>query len=248
MTRVTLMDGRFLFIGHRGLREREVENTARGFQLAKDAGLDGIEMDVQLSRDKEIIVYHDYYAGRLTGLEGMIYDYDYQYLKEASIEGTEERIPLLSQVIERVRKFLYFIELKTLDDDFNEVNQGLVEKVVSLVKQFPHINEVLISFNINSINTVKRIDRNIKTGFLFDRESIERDKNINEEYLLSLETDYLLPSFDLSEIIHFHAMRNQGKKIIFWNVNDVSEAKRARSIGASGIISDYCLSIRGALR
>lgn len=67
-------------IGHRGASARAPENTAPAFDLALDVGADGLELDLQLSRDGEVVIYHDHKLGKLGLRSRHIRDYDWEKL------------------------------------------------------------------------------------------------------------------------------------------------------------------------
>lgn len=98
---------------HRGLHGHGVpENSLSAFGRAVDGGF-AIELDVQLSRDGQVIVFHDYTTDRMTGFKGKISELTYEELQNLSLADSEERIPLLSQVLELVDgKVPLLIELK----------------------------------------------------------------------------------------------------------------------------------------
>lgn len=85
---------------HRGLHGYGVpENSIRAFQLAKEAGY-GIELDVHLLADGNLAVIHDSLLLRTTGLSGRIEDLTTEQLKNCKLEGTDETIPTLQEVLE----------------------------------------------------------------------------------------------------------------------------------------------------
>ena len=88
---------------HRGLYDgKEIpENSMAAFSRACDAGV-GIELDVQLSRDGTVVVFHDYTLERMTGDPAMVNQTEIEDLKKLSLGGTEERIPTLAEVLKLV--------------------------------------------------------------------------------------------------------------------------------------------------
>ena len=89
---------------HRGLHTRDKhipENSLAAFKAAVDAGY-GIELDLQFSKDEQIVVFHDDTLNRVCKVNGRVDDYTLAELKEMSLCGTEERIPLFSEVLELV--------------------------------------------------------------------------------------------------------------------------------------------------
>ena len=98
---------------HRGLHGQGVpENSRAAFERAVEKGL-GIELDVQLSSDGQVVVFHDYTTDRMTGVKGKISEMTYDELTELNLGQTNEKIPLLSSVLEIVDgKVPILIELK----------------------------------------------------------------------------------------------------------------------------------------
>ena len=90
---------------HRGLHSRDKsvpENSIAAFRLAARAGY-GVELDVHLSRDGQVVVFHDDTLERVCGVSGQVEDYTFQELQQFRLCGTEERIPLLSDVLGVIR-------------------------------------------------------------------------------------------------------------------------------------------------
>ena len=97
-----------LFLGvyyaHRGFHDNHAgipENSLPAFLLAAEEGY-GIEMDVQLTKDERVVVFHDNTLKRVCGLDRMVNSMTYEELKGLSLLGTKERIPLFSEVLKAV--------------------------------------------------------------------------------------------------------------------------------------------------
>ena len=89
------------YFAHRGLYSRDgsvPENSIAAFKAATEAGY-GIELDIQLSKDDEIVVFHDEDLKRVCGKEGKVIDYTLSELKELRLLDTEEQIPTISEVL-----------------------------------------------------------------------------------------------------------------------------------------------------
>lgn len=87
---------------HRGLHNENVpENSLTAIKLAVEAGY-AVEMDVQLTRDGHVVVFHDNELKRMAGLDVKVRDCDLAQLKKARLFGTEETIPTLDEVLELV--------------------------------------------------------------------------------------------------------------------------------------------------
>ena len=104
---------------HRGLYEKDQsvpENSLPAFRRACDAGY-GIELDIQLSKDGRVVVFHDDYLNRACGFDGEPVRVDsltWDELKELRLFGTDERIPLFTEVLDLVAgRVPLIVELKT---------------------------------------------------------------------------------------------------------------------------------------
>lgn len=99
---MTPLKGRFY--AHRGLHDNASEapeNSMPAFKKAVEAGY-GIELDIQLTKDQQVVVFHDDLLQRVCGVEGKVSDYTYEQLQEFRLCKSEERIPLFTEVLKLV--------------------------------------------------------------------------------------------------------------------------------------------------
>lgn len=99
-----LADFEKYYIAHRGFHNNEEgcpENSLPAFRRAAKMGY-GIELDVQLTKDKRPVVFHDYDLKRAAGADRMVEDCTYEELKAYGLFGTKERIPMLEEVLSAV--------------------------------------------------------------------------------------------------------------------------------------------------
>lgn len=119
---------------HRGLHTEDKsvpENSLEAFRQARDAGY-GIELDVQLSKDGELVVFHDDTLDRVCGVEGRVDEKDFAELRELSLCGTEQRMPLLAEVLELINGSVpLIVELKN-----GKRNKELCEKSYELLSGY----------------------------------------------------------------------------------------------------------------
>ena len=101
------------YIAHRGLHGNGVpENSMKAFELAIEKGIP-IELDIRLSADGRLMVFHDKALKRMCGVKGKIYDYTYEQLSEMRLAGTDQCIPLFTDVLKFVGgRVPLLIELK----------------------------------------------------------------------------------------------------------------------------------------
>ena len=158
---------------HRGFSGKYPENTILAFQKAIEVGIDGIELDVQLTSDGEVVIIHDEKVDRTTNGEGLVVSYTLEELKklDASYIYTGKMgfnpIPTLREYFELVKDepLVTNIELKTGINEY----PGLEEKVYALIKEYHLEDRIIISsFNHYSVLRMKEIAPELVYGFLSD--------------------------------------------------------------------------------
>ena len=158
---------------HRGCCMAYPENTLQAFEAAaKLDGITGIETDVQLSKDGEVVVFHDEHTGRVTDGTRNIQDYTLKELKALhiqSVNGTTTTIPTLREMLELLKPYcesnglLINIELKTSIVRY----PGIEQKVLDIVREFGLEKYIVYSsFLAESIKIIKEILPSAKTGML----------------------------------------------------------------------------------
>ena len=158
-------------IAHRGFSEWYPENTMLAFEQAVLAGADGIELDVQFSRDGELVIMHDETLDRTTNGTGWVKDATLAELKELEAPGRFGgqygacRIPTLEEYFSLAKEsgILTNIELKTGVFEY----EGIEEAVDRLIRKYGLQERVIISsFNHFSVKRMQAIDPELKYGFL----------------------------------------------------------------------------------
>ena len=119
---------------HRGLHSKDKsipENSISAFKLAVEKGY-GIELDVILSKDGEVMVFHDDTLNRVCGISGKFEDYTLYELREMKLCNSNEKIPMLHEVLEIVNgKVPIIIEIKS-----GNRNKELCEKVLKCIREY----------------------------------------------------------------------------------------------------------------
>ncbi len=156
-----------LIFGHRGMSAHAPENTLAAFNMAFNAGADGIELDVQLTADDEVIVFQDRSLRRITGLRENVDELSLEKIKTLdagkhfSTDFIGEPIPTLREVFE-----LTAID-KMINIELKGSNINLVDRVISLIKEFDNSSQLILSsFNSKFLKRVKFQNPEIKIGLL----------------------------------------------------------------------------------
>ncbi len=164
-------NGRPLLVGHRGAMDVAPENTMPAFEAGLAGGADILELDVQLTADKQVILFHDTDLHAKTGVHGKICEYTADYLQtldvgsyfDSQYAGT--KMPLLDELLHWAKgRVPLMIELKhgpVFDPELDE-------KTVRLIEKHEMVDEVVvISFDQFALQRVKQLNPNISTSFIF---------------------------------------------------------------------------------
>ena len=162
-------------IAHRGVfnNKNYPENSLKAFEKALSLDFP-IELDVQLTKDNILIVFHDSNLKRMTGIDKNVCDSTYQEIKELFLLDTKEKIPALKEVLDLVQnKVLLDIEIK---------NTKKIEKICTiLMKELEgYHNFILKSFNPKIVRYLKTNYPDTEVGYLIDEA-----KNKHNSFLAS---------------------------------------------------------------
>jgi len=219
---------------HRGFSSKAPENTEPAFREALEIGADFIELDVQLSSDGKVVVFHDKSLSRITGINENVENKTYSELMELdtgkwfSDEFSGTPIMMLDEVLERFgNKINLNIEIKKTGSE-----QITAIKAVELIEKYGCEDSCCItSFSYNALRTVKRENSDIKTGLIANIMTYAGYSSLHDIDALSLNKKFV--SQNLINSIHL-----SGKRVFVWTVNDKSEAERFIAMGVDNIITD----------
>lgn len=224
---------------HRGLHNEErAENSMSAFKAAVDGGW-GIELDIRLSKDGRLVVFHDDTLDRVCGREGKVVDFTAEELATFKLNGTEDGIPLFSDVLALVDgKVPLLVEIKE-DPGNNAVSLAACEMLKGYNGEF-----IVESFNPLSLKTVKENAPEFVRGILSQR-YYEYEQYRKPLYfaLQSLLTNCLCrPAFIAYDHKHAKSFALRFVRGFFdiptlaWTVRSPEEEIIARKNGFDGII------------
>jgi len=223
------------------------ENTLAAFLLALQAGADGIELDVMLSRDKELVVIHDSTVDRTTDGTGKVSDLPLSALRELDAgarfgeEFRGEKLPTLAEVFETVGgKMRINVELKNYAQPLDD----LTSRVIALTERFHLADSVLLSsFNPINLSKARRQNPKIRRGLLVspgDRLMLGAGGRLFPYHALHPYYEDVTPEMAAD-------LRVRGKQLNTWTVDDPQALLRLHSIGVDGIISNNPAAARAVL-
>lgn len=152
-----------VYYAHRGLHDNATqapENSMAAFRKAVEAGY-GIEMDVQLTKDRIPVVFHDFTLERVCGQKGKVCEYTYEELQQFHLYDSEQTIPLFEDVLNLVAgQVPLIVELKI---EFTDL--GVCEKADELLRKYDGLY-CMESFNPLGVFWYRRHHRSIVRGQL----------------------------------------------------------------------------------
>ncbi|SDM13962.1 glycerophosphodiester phosphodiesterase [Bacillus sp. OK048] len=220
---------------HRGYSAVFAENTMSAFVAAEKAGADGIELDVQVTKDGEVVVIHDEKVDRTTTGNGFVKDLTFKEIRmfNANKKGEKkEPIPSLIEVLEwmKTNQLICNIELKNGILPY----EGMEEKVIKLVREYDLSDRIVISsFNHYSIVLSYRMAPEIETAPLFNERIY-----MPWVYAQSIRAQGIHPKFSsITEEIIKESMKN-GISVRPYTVNKDADIAKLLKINCSALITD----------
>lgn len=214
-----------LKIGHRGAKGYEPENTLGSFQKAIELQVDGIELDVHLSSDNQLVVIHDTTIDRTTAGTGFVNNY-------SAAELQKYQIPTLSDVFDLVDKKCWInIELK---------RKGTAKPVVELIekyireKNWNYDQFIISSFEWEFLKEVAALNPNIPIGVL-----TETDVDAAITFAQKIKAKAIHPDFTLLTQDNTATMQKLGFLVFPWTVNEWDDIQKIKTYQVNGIITDF---------
>lgn len=254
-----------LNFGHRGFAGQYPENTILSFQKAIEAEADVLEMDVHLTSDNELVVFHDDTLERMTSGSGKVKEKSLIEIKKVNVGGefmldengkksfpfknAELKVPLLSEVFSEFPHCRFNIDIK-------QHEKKVSEALLGLIKDFKLEEKVLVaSDDYETIRYFRNISKGeIATGasyrevgsFIF-RKSINRlDRfHIEADAFQIPEKYYGIRILTENLIIEAH---KKNIAVHLWTVNEVADMERLIGWGVDGIMTDFPVRLNTILR
>ena len=224
---------------HRGGAWKAPENTISALQYTIDSGADYAEIDVQETKDGELILLHDDSLKRTAGVKKNVWDMTLKQVEKLDAGASfhkkfrGEKIPEFTEALKFCKGRLDLnIEIK-----YNGKNKGIVNKVVRAIKE-NHFEDhcVVTSMNYQFLKQIKKIAPEIRTGYIMTM-TYGGVQGMEAADFFSVKHTYVDEKF----VTQAHAF---GKEVHVWTVNYKGDAKRMLDIGADNIITDDPIMVR----
>jgi len=238
-----------LIVAHRGASRDAPENTIPAFQLAWEQGADAIEGDFHLSKDGEIVCFHDADTKRVAGTQLVVRQSTLAELKQQDVGATHgvafngTRIPTIAEVFATIPQGKkIFIEVKCgaeiIPTLLNEIDQsGLTQEQI-----------VVISFNKQVIQQLKIKAPQYKASWLCSFNKQETGEITPAlatvlKTLKQIQADGLSSNTAVPASV-IEAVSQQGYEWHVWTINDLNTARRMQALGVLSITTDVPGSMR----
>jgi glycerophosphoryl diester phosphodiesterase len=220
---------------HRGASGEYTEGSQAAYLAAIEQGCDGFECDVRLTKDKQIICYHDKDAKRLTNLDLKIADTNYDQLKK-SINPL--KLDQLLDLALKSKKDLV-IESKHPVPTGGAIEKSVHKLLKDKSKEIKQsgIQISLISFSF--LATLRNKKSLYKSGLL-----------VSKKYLAKFNpTDLIAANIEIIRSDHSFVLKQmrKGKQVLVWTVNDEDDLKLCQDLGVKAVITDYPARVRKIL-
>lgn len=228
----SFLDG--YFYAHRGLFNNIdiPENSLEAFQKAVDRGY-GIELDVQLSKDDVLVVFHDASLKRMCGIDGNVWEYTFEELQQFRLLDTDIKIPTFKEVLEVIDGKVPFI----LEYKQDVVQNKVCELADAMLQDYkgPYCVE---SFHPFAVQWYKKNRPHIVRGQLSQEYWKEENEKYHtrEHYLLSMLLTNVLarPDFVAYNCLDYtnisrRITRLMGAKQVTWTIKSKEEYEKLKN-------------------
>jgi glycerophosphoryl diester phosphodiesterase len=219
-------------IAHRGASAIHLENTVAAFAAAREVGADGVELDARRTADGRLVVHHDSHLP------------DGRVVVETPAAELPPHVPSLAEALDACAGLRVNIEVKNLpgEPDFDET-ESVAAGVVELVDRRQERDAVLVSsFNLASIDWIRRADPGVATAFLV---------LAADAAAIALTVDHghgtIHPWDGLVDAPLVAAAHDAGLAINVWTVNDPGRMAELVAWGVDGIVTDHPDVARGVV-
>jgi len=225
--------------GHRGAYDHAPENTLTGFQMAVDMGADGVELDIQLTKDGEVVVIHDETVDRTSNGHGYVKDKTLSELKKLNFNKRgitpplTMEIPTLAEVLELLKptSLKINIELKTGIVYY----EGIEAKALEIADKYDIIDRIIwSSFNHYSVRKVKQLEPDAETALLCSGGILITGEQCKKTGASALHPQIMqLRYLGLVEDCH-----KRGIKVRTWTVNEPEQFKMVKDLKVDAIFTN----------
>lgn len=218
---------------HRGVMALQPENTMSAFRLALDTGADGIETDVHLTKDGELVLIHDETLERTTDGNGMVSSYTLDELRRfnAGVRySQQEVIPTLQELLELVRGESIRLNLEVKTDVLRYV--GIEARLLDTIESsgIDPSRVLFSSFNHETIHRLKKMRPDIEAAILLAQPLYD-----TVGYLESVGADSVHPHIERITDEEIRWLQQHGVPVRPYTIKTDAQLERCRSLQVDAI-------------
>lgn len=228
--------------GHRGASQICPENTMAAFKQAYVDGADGIETDVHMSKDGQLVLIHDETIDRTSNGHGWVKDmtleelrsYNYAYHHEGIYE-----IPTLKELLDFLSQTTMMVNLEIKTDCIHY--EGIEKKVLDLVARYQCEDRVIYSsFNLESLLKLKEEDASIYAGYLYEDHPFKKYHLAKKYHLDAIHPEYIF----VRDQKWVKKCQKDGLDINTWTVNREEDVQKMKKLKVQRIIVNHPKEVR----
>lgn len=228
------MDSKILY--HRG-NLTAPENSLPAFEMVHNGEANGVELDVQFTRDGIPVVIHDLSVDRTTSGSGMVKDLTLKELQEFKIiseEFPDQSVPTLRRVLEVLAGVeVINLELKLFSKNISD-NNSWVRELLKIVKEMNLLDDIIFSsYNHYCIKQITELDPAARTGVIYRAalyEPWEYAKNLGAD---AIHPYYMSITPELVQKAHEH-----GLKVVCYGTDEIEDIKKLMCLNVDMIITE----------
>ena len=239
-----------LIIAHRGDSANAPENTLPAFRRAWERGADGIELDVRLTADGQLVVHHDRRLGRTNGGSGLVSNAALAEIRALdsggwfSPEFRGQTAPTLDEVFEALPPdYLINVEMKAVISGMRRI----AHRVAEVIRRHGRWRSTLAaSFNPISLGELRRIEPRIMRGYIWSR---RHPPPIRSRCFSPLvQAHWYDPAHDSCNLRLLRRMRRRGVRTLAWDVDFGRDLERMAAVGLDAVVTDDLDALLAARR
>lgn len=227
---------RFINYAHRGASAYAPENTMSAFRKAIELKANGIELDLQKTKDGKIVIFHDDFIDKKSNGIGTISDYTYNELLKFDfgswfdLKYKDEKIVLFEEF---AKEFLsedltFAIELKTI---------GIEKQTLEIIDKYSKSKEniYITSFIFEALENVRKFDKDIKISWLIDEEINQN----NIDKLLSIKGCQICPKADKVSNNSIELANSNKLGVRLWGIRDEKLMQKVYKLNIEGMTVNF---------
>jgi glycerophosphoryl diester phosphodiesterase len=242
----------FEVIAHKGASGMAPENTIVAIQMALDMGVDMIAIDVQNTKDEQIVVIHDATLDRTTNGSGLVHDYTLEEIKQLDAGSwfdskfSQERVPTLKEILDVVDgRCKVLVEIKHMDHPhYHDFSEKLIDVIREERNGFDWV--ILESYEKEYLEAAHEYDERVQTKQLMIGEDstpllafyVESRVHLGRSEK-NAQLKALNPHFETLSPRRVFRMHARGFKVYTYTVNERDDMIIQLNMGVDGLITDY---------